>query len=434
MKAEIAKNELIIRVIVCGGDGTVMWVIHELLDHQIDVNNCPIGIIPFGTGNDLSIVLGWGQTTSAGELLGEHFKALKAMMLEWINAPIQDLDIWDVQIDMYEGGGMYKVKRQGGVITKETFVGGQPGVPAVHKQMLSNYLSIGIDARIGFGFDKSRSNSRWWNKVVYCWEGFKKMFTSTTRVNDLVANMDVIDEEAMAESLQQSKAFRMNLNRARKHSIFISGKSVKDGATPINSPKNQLPDAKKPDTFAGMVRDVESPPPTALPQEKLPATKTLGQSNTIDDKKDAIKLDGNPACIVALNINSYMGGCDPWSNCAGKIAISGSQGELIRDQFTQQNFGDGKMEFVCYSSPLALGAERMLPGQAKRVAQGNGPYVINFNKVDMQGRPITTYINIDGEYYQLKSPQSITLYPTRKLKNGKVKVLVKRHSANANKQ
>ena len=48
------------RVIVCGGDGTVMWVVEEMINYKIDQNKCPIGILPFGTGNDFSRVLGWG--------------------------------------------------------------------------------------------------------------------------------------------------------------------------------------------------------------------------------------------------------------------------------------------------------------------------------------------------------------------------------------
>ena len=43
-----------------GGDGTVMWVVEEMIRYRIDVESCPIGIVPFGTGNDFSRVLGWG--------------------------------------------------------------------------------------------------------------------------------------------------------------------------------------------------------------------------------------------------------------------------------------------------------------------------------------------------------------------------------------
>jgi len=41
------------------------------------------------------------------------------------------------------------------------------------------------------GFDKGRTKSRLGNKFVYCWEGFKKYFIKTPRVNDIVENIQV---------------------------------------------------------------------------------------------------------------------------------------------------------------------------------------------------------------------------------------------------
>ena len=48
-------------VIVCGGDGTVVWVVSEFNKYNIDPSKAPIGIIPLGTGNDFSQYLGWGK-------------------------------------------------------------------------------------------------------------------------------------------------------------------------------------------------------------------------------------------------------------------------------------------------------------------------------------------------------------------------------------
>ena len=50
------------RILVCGGDGTVGWVLNSLADvkHLMNCKTPGVGIIPIGTGNDLSRVLGWG--------------------------------------------------------------------------------------------------------------------------------------------------------------------------------------------------------------------------------------------------------------------------------------------------------------------------------------------------------------------------------------
>ena len=57
-KFSVDKENL--RVIIGGGDGTVMWVLQEMIDHKIRTELCSFGIVPFGTGNDFSRVLGWG--------------------------------------------------------------------------------------------------------------------------------------------------------------------------------------------------------------------------------------------------------------------------------------------------------------------------------------------------------------------------------------
>ncbi len=49
-----------VKVIIGGGDGTVMWVIESLKDADIDIKKCIFGVLPLGNSNDLSSSLGWG--------------------------------------------------------------------------------------------------------------------------------------------------------------------------------------------------------------------------------------------------------------------------------------------------------------------------------------------------------------------------------------
>jgi diacylglycerol kinase (ATP) len=49
-----------LRVLVCGGDGTVSWVMSIMDDMKFAGDVFPtVAIIPIGTGNDLAQVLGW---------------------------------------------------------------------------------------------------------------------------------------------------------------------------------------------------------------------------------------------------------------------------------------------------------------------------------------------------------------------------------------
>ncbi|XP_053330194.1 diacylglycerol kinase eta-like isoform X2 [Spea bombifrons] len=48
------------RILVCGGDGSVGWVLSEI-DMLGLHKQCQLGVLPLGTGNDLARVLGWGS-------------------------------------------------------------------------------------------------------------------------------------------------------------------------------------------------------------------------------------------------------------------------------------------------------------------------------------------------------------------------------------
>jgi len=191
LKAEQQKGNRNVRVVVGGGDGTVLWAVEEMLKAGIDFNNLAVGVIPFGTGNDFSRVLGWGGLPPS-VLIGEHLNGLKKMMNKWVEALIEDFDIWDVTIETHEYGGVRQIfKEKGKKFIKKFITEEHPETKQVTKittlnKRMCNYFSFGIDSRIGYGFDKKRTHSRIKNKLVYFCEGIKKAFLKTPKVNDVL--------------------------------------------------------------------------------------------------------------------------------------------------------------------------------------------------------------------------------------------------------
>jgi diacylglycerol kinase family enzyme len=47
-------------VLAGGGDGTVNWLLSELIDTKINFKKIIFGAFPLGTGNDFAKNLGWG--------------------------------------------------------------------------------------------------------------------------------------------------------------------------------------------------------------------------------------------------------------------------------------------------------------------------------------------------------------------------------------
>jgi diacylglycerol kinase (ATP) len=171
-----------VHVIIAGGDGTVMWAISEALAHNVDMAKVAFGVIPYGTGNDFARSLGWGGSSPGSNVMKDGMKKFKGLLKQYLEAEVIDFDIWNVEIKAADDGGHIKQVKNGlKVIMKES----ETDRKLLSKPMC-NYFSLGIESRVGLGFDKKRTTSAFRNKMRYAIEGMKKVMTSTPRIKELV--------------------------------------------------------------------------------------------------------------------------------------------------------------------------------------------------------------------------------------------------------
>ncbi|XP_066332689.1 diacylglycerol kinase 7-like [Miscanthus floridulus] len=164
------------RIVVAGGDGTVGWVLGCLSDlYKLKREPVPpTGIIPLGTGNDLARSFGWGGSFPFG-----WRSAVKRYLSKASTAPICRLDSWQTVIQMPEGeikelpyalqkvepGDRLEVSQENGTELSEK--------ASFYKGVFYNYLSIGMDAQVAYGFHHLRDEKPYLaqgpvaNKLIY---------------------------------------------------------------------------------------------------------------------------------------------------------------------------------------------------------------------------------------------------------------------------
>ncbi|XP_047369825.1 eye-specific diacylglycerol kinase isoform X2 [Vespa velutina] len=158
MGLELFKRVPNLRVLACGGDGTVGWVL-SILD-QIGASSPPaVGVLPLGTGNDLARALGWGggyTDEPIGKILSSIGESETIL-----------LDRWQLVVE-----------RNPEIQNDDDSGKAKENLPL---NVVNNYFSLGVDAHIALEFHEAREahpekfNSRLRNKMFYGQMGGKDL-------------------------------------------------------------------------------------------------------------------------------------------------------------------------------------------------------------------------------------------------------------------
>uniref|UniRef100_A0A672P4Y9 Diacylglycerol kinase n=1 Tax=Sinocyclocheilus grahami TaxID=75366 RepID=A0A672P4Y9_SINGR len=168
------------RILVCGGDGTVGWVLGvlESIRHKITCPEPAISIIPLGTGNDLAQVLRWGAGYSGEDPYNTLLSVDEAEEVQ--------MDRWTILLDAQD-------------MTEDGKVNGFLEPPKIVH--MNNYFGLGIDAEMSLDFhhareeDPDKFNSRFHNKGVYVKVGLQKLSHTRNLHKDISLQVDRKDLE-----------------------------------------------------------------------------------------------------------------------------------------------------------------------------------------------------------------------------------------------
>uniref|UniRef100_A0A8D3CB13 Diacylglycerol kinase n=1 Tax=Scophthalmus maximus TaxID=52904 RepID=A0A8D3CB13_SCOMX len=176
------------RILVCGGDGSVGWVLSELDKLNLH-KQCQLGVLPLGTGNDLARVLGWGglcdDDAQLLQILEKLERATTKMLDRFLCGTVNDF--------VAEVGKAYERatenKEEADAMAKK--VNGFLCVPCnvvvqcSEKCVMNNYFGIGLDAKISLEFNNKRDehpkkcSSRTKNMMWYGVLGTKELVQKT---------------------------------------------------------------------------------------------------------------------------------------------------------------------------------------------------------------------------------------------------------------
>uniref|UniRef100_A0A8C7U056 Diacylglycerol kinase n=1 Tax=Oncorhynchus mykiss TaxID=8022 RepID=A0A8C7U056_ONCMY len=162
-----------LRILACGGDGTVGWILSAL--DQLQLNPQPaVAILPLGTGNDLARTLNWGG--------GYTDEPVSKILSHVEDGNVVQLDRWNLIVEPNQDA-----------VAEERDEQQTDKLPL---DVFNNYFSLGFDAHVTLEFHESREanpekfNSRFRNKMFYAGTAFSDFLMGSSK--DLAKHIKVV--------------------------------------------------------------------------------------------------------------------------------------------------------------------------------------------------------------------------------------------------
>uniref|UniRef100_A0A8B9S8K3 Diacylglycerol kinase n=1 Tax=Apteryx owenii TaxID=8824 RepID=A0A8B9S8K3_APTOW len=175
-----------LRILACGGDGTVGWILSILDELQLNPQP-PVAVLPLGTGNDLARTLNWGG--------GYTDEPVSKILCHVEDGTIVQLDRWNLQVERNPD------------LPQDELEDGARKLPL---NVFNNYFSLGFDAHVTLEFHESREanpekfNSRFRNKMFYAGAAFSDFLQRSSR--DLSKHVKVVcDGTDLTPKIQELK-------------------------------------------------------------------------------------------------------------------------------------------------------------------------------------------------------------------------------------
>ncbi|KAL3990847.1 Diacylglycerol kinase accessory domain family protein [Acanthocheilonema viteae] len=272
------------KILACGGDGTIGWVLQclDIVKQDAACFSPPCGIVPLGTGNDLARVLRWG-----GGYSGEENPM--NILRDVIEAEEVRLDRWAVVFHEEERSQPPTTSSVEPSPDAEQMMSNPEDQTSMI--IMNNYFGIGIDADVCLQFHNKRDanpekfSSRLFNKTQYVKIGLQKAFFERT-CKDLWRRVELEVDGKVIELPCIEGIIVLNLL------------SWGSGANPWGTAKEER-QFQKPTHYDGLLEVVGIPDVSRLGliQSKLSAGIRIAQGGSIritTHEEWPVQVDGEP--------------------------------------------------------------------------------------------------------------------------------------------